>query len=99
MKFLFSVLILVIFSSQVQCQAQDKYKRIGGAFVDSTSPNFPYLRWNGSTLVDIRKMTEKESATLYQYERMMSIQSDGRFPNAYWSFNGSEYGIGIQIGY
>lgn len=75
----------------------DKYKRIGNAWVDTTGPTFPYLRWNGSSLVDVRNMTEKEREKLENYERLQDIQSDGRFPTATYSF--FEYNSSIQIGY
>lgn len=102
MKFLHLSWILTLLcfhTAQGQNKVPDSYKRIGNTWVDSTSPDFKYLRWNGRALVDVRKMIREEKTTLSVYERIIDIQNDGRFPNAYWSFNGNEYGIGIQIGY
>ncbi|WP_447640172.1 MULTISPECIES: sensor histidine kinase [Chitinophagaceae] len=100
MKFLQLSLILTLLSfhtAQSQNRIPDSYKRIGNTWVDSTSPDFKYLRWNGRALVDVRKMTPEEKTTLSGYERIIDIQNDGRFPNAYWSFQ--DYGSSIQIGY
>ncbi len=99
MRFLLLIGILATVYNTVQSQNRisDSYKRIGGVWVDSTAPDFPYLRWNGSSLVDIREMTEMEKNTLSNYERIMDIQNDGRFPNAFYSFH--DYGSSVQIGY
>lgn len=80
-----------------QKNIDSNWVRLGNSFIEKNNPDLPFLRFDGSGIIDIRTATPTEKQKLAAYTRIQSIIADNRFNSLFSSLFDKESTIYIGV--
>ncbi|MCH5600145.1 hypothetical protein [Niabella ginsengisoli] len=86
-------LTILLLANWLSLFAQQQIK-VGPLFVTvEDSTQIPYLKYDGNTVVDIRTASTEQKINIYRYEKLTTINKEGQWYDAFWSFRNPKYSI------